>query len=655
MSDQWPLMIVRQMDCVNWHPEAMEEILETLAEQPGSCDEVWFAIGLLDRIERIREEAERIVPLAESCRKRGIIASFQQGITLGHAPFGTSQLSASEKDLYPFSSSAWFCGTDGAPMRGLLCPTSPETREYLYLYAKVVMEVVKPGSYWLDDDTRLSFCKPAGCFCPRCLELFSRKIGREIGREELVDALFGESESRRELRRQWSGFNAESLAGYAAFLRKAADEVLPECRLGVQATVASEAYNGPDYSLRIRTLAGGNGGKAGIRPGGGFYSDDRPRDINEKACDVAWEAARCKKYGFVGQVCYEAENYPHISIKKSPGAMMTECVLMLAAGADSLALYWHSPENREPRESYEEFARYAAKYRPYFEELAGCTRETELYGVSRFLGSDCLVRPWKGNRQNVFDLCDPAMRELMECGIPVASPVSDSPVKILTEKSVAELGDGDTDTLAKHAVLMDVKTFAALQKQDPDFCGDVTVEPPPPGCLEQFGSAAAQGVAGIIRSTRSDLRVLSRIAQRPQSGGKDCGIGSCVFPTGRGGKIALVQTLTKFPTFYRRKALLDALDLLCGGFAVRLENALALDVLPRIDQTGKIAAITLLNLGIGATPELKLTVRNPRGKQPRWVRPDHPPVIPQSRCNGDGETTLILPGLAAWEIGTLFF
>lgn len=654
MSNQWPLMIVRQMDCVNWYPEAMEEILETLAEQPGSCDEIWFAISSFDRIECIRKEAERILPLAESCRKKGIIASFQQGITLGHAPFHRSELSASEHDLYPFSAAAWSCGTDGEPMRGLLCPTSPEAREYLYCYAKVVLEVLRPGSYWLDDDTRLC-CKPAGCFCPRCLELFSRKIGRKVGRKELVDALFGKSESRQELRRLWSEFNAESLAGYAASLRKAADEVFPECRLGIQTVFASDIYDGSDCFLRLKALSGKNGTKAGIRPGAGFYSDDRPREMNRKACDVAWEAARCKTYGFVGQVCYEAENYPHISIQKSPGAMMTECALMLAAGANSLALYWHSPENREPHESYEQFARCAANHRPYFEELAGCARETELYGVSRILGSDYLVRPWKEGEQNVFDLCDPEVRELMECGIPVAPPTSDSPVRVLTAKSAAELGDGDADMFSKHSVLMDVKVFAALQQRYPDFCGDVTVEPPPPRCLEQFGSAAAQGVAAVIRSSRNDLQVLSRIARRPQDGGTDCGIGSCVFQTGHGGKVALVQALTKFPTFYRRKALLDALDLLCGGFAVRLENALAMDVLPRVDQSGKIAAITLLNLGIGATPELKLTVRNPLGKQPRWVRPNHPPVIPQHRCNGDGEKTLILPGLAAWEIGTLFF
>ena len=49
-----------------------------------------------------------------------------------------------------------------------------------FWFAKTILSVAKPDSYWLDDDLRLGVKKQDGCFCPRCIEAFNAKTRRRL-------------------------------------------------------------------------------------------------------------------------------------------------------------------------------------------------------------------------------------------------------------------------------------------------------------------------------------------------------------------------------------------------------------------------------------------------------------------------------------------
>lgn len=148
-------------------------------------------------------------------------------MTIGHSPYRSSP----NETQVLFSEEAWVCDEKRNRYHGILCPTSQEARDYLYEFAKIILEELRPDSYWLDDDCRLGFKCARICFCPRCLALFNRKNPSALSREDLAQKLFRTINQAESIRKKWCEFNAEFLADYAAYLRKAADEVMPNCRL----------------------------------------------------------------------------------------------------------------------------------------------------------------------------------------------------------------------------------------------------------------------------------------------------------------------------------------------------------------------------------------------------------------------------------------
>ena len=437
----WPLVTVRHTSAVNGDVGTISEIAAIHARHPGSCDEFWFATGARKTIADVEKACGDMAVFREACDKAGILLSFQQGLTLGHSAAHDGNPAPGD---YQFPDDAWQRGRDGERM-GILCPRAPAVLEYEREFAKTVIRVLKPASFWLDDDLRLGIHKPDGCFCDRCIAAFNAKTGGGWTRETLVKALYS-GNIREKVRAEWSAFNAESLAVYATTVRAAADELGSDCRLAYQSVWADSLYTAPGYGALLETLAGGRPGMTGIRPGAGFYTEAEPRGMVKKCLSVAREAERCRSIPAVGCVRYEEETYPRRVLHKSPGAIAVECALALASGCDSLSLYFYAKQNPEPMEEYERFAATIARARPYFERLAASTRRTRLGGVARYTGS-------AAGELKDFSLKDDADFDLACAGIPVT--VAESGVKVwyLTEKSKAALTDADKPVLASGAVV----------------------------------------------------------------------------------------------------------------------------------------------------------------------------------------------------------
>ncbi len=379
----WPFIVVRHDMGVNDVPEVFARLMECHGRHPGACDEFWFATGSRKTASALEKEVETFARYRPLCEEHGIALGYQQGLTLGHGAAHDGRWT--REGERQFSEDAWQVGRDGARIP-YLCPRSPEVLSYEREYARTVMRVARPSSYWIDDDLRLGVCKPDGCFCDRCIAAFNAKTGGAWTRETLVAALWGAG-STGAIRAAWSAFNGESLAIYAAAAREAADALGIPCRLGYQAVSADRIYTARDYAPLLAALSGAAGAPVGIRPGHGFYAEAEPRGMVAKCLAVAREAERCRDCGVpVGGVCYEEENYPRRTIQKTPGAIMTECALALASGCDSLSLYWFSATSGEPIEEYDRFLATLRAARPYFARLAASTRRTRLGGLARLTG-----------------------------------------------------------------------------------------------------------------------------------------------------------------------------------------------------------------------------------------------------------------------------
>ena len=591
----WPFITIRQTGLFAGREETLRQIVECHRRHPGACDEFWFATGARKPIPDIARECEAFARCRALCEEAGILAGYQQGLTLGHGD-RPNILEKPAPGEQRFPADAYQRRADGSFL-GFLCPRSPDVLAYAHDYAKTMLRVATPVSYWLDDDLRLGVAHAEGCFCDRCIAAFNAKTGGSWTRNALVARLYDKSVVQEPVRAQWIEFNAESLALYAAEVRRAADELGSDCRLGYQSVSANRLYPARDYGPLLAALSGPEGRPVGIRPGDGFYDESDPRGLVRKCLGVAREAERCRalaprderavgaslpepsgrdvstKRPSVAAICYEEETYPRHLLQKSPGAIMTECALALASGCDSLSLYWFPSEAPMPVAEYDRFLDTLLRARPYFERLAASTRRTRLGGVARLVGP-CPAPD--------FSLADEADFDLACAGVPVTVAEGAPCAFYLTDKSRAE-------GLAAGA----------------------------PGCSAE-GLAAGAPAPAVIDIT---------------------GLG-------------------RFPTAARRAKLLDDLDAATGGlFPVRIDECRALRILPRIREDGHLDSVTLLNLSIGETGPLAVRVRRPvscKALLQDATMAEPAPVECATGATPD-EAVGALPDLGPWQIATLFF
>ncbi len=646
-NEAWPFIVIRHGSVCH---ELTSRMLDIAAAHPGSCDEIWLCYAYGVSAQRTREEAAQLaVPVREKCGKLGIRCSFQQIMTIGHVMFDSKWHPTPGDGRDDFGDGCWQIDKDGNLLRGIFCPRSPDVLRRTYECARAVMEVQKPDSYWIDDDLRLGIRKPDGCFCPRCLAAFNARHGTSFTRESLAARLYGEA-ILDSVRRDWIDFNADAIADLAAEVRRAADDVLPECRLGVQTVWADEIYTGRDYFKVLAALSGSDHRAVGIRPGACFYEEDRPRDMLYKALSVAREAERCRDYGFIGQVCYEEENFMRQAVNKSRGAIYLESALALASGCDSVSLYWYDPSTCEPLELYDEFAEGLSKWRPYYEHLAASVRRTRLAGVAWFPGSD-------NDCGRSFLRNDPTEMLLAAQSIPLTVAESGTRTWWITRKSIEEATADDLRKILSNGAIVEESTFGMLvERLEKEGLFDCLL-PDAESAKQAFAEAMREGAIATLGDDGAIIgkQLYPTVCDIPRSGIR---AGAVVLPTPNGGRLAIVPRLERNLRIPERTAVLDALDgVTPDGMPVRVEcGGHPFRVLARVDGDGRIDSVTILNLSIGESSPIKVKIRRQMAHPdaaPRLERPTQAAIQVQPSCI-NGEKQFTLPPLPGWQIATLF-
>ena len=656
-ASDWPFAILRSYGPYAKNRVFTDRVFAAQERHPGLFDEIWFGVdaepfGNPD--EAGARAAEGNLAAKPICERLGIRFSCQQGVTLNHDP---------DDQPHPdIPDDAWVVDRTGRTRRGLFCCTSPFARDHSRRKAKSIMAALRPDSYWPDDDLRilkLDWRRPGVCFCRRCLELFGREVGRAYDRETLLAELDADgAKANAATRAAWCAFNAAALDAFAKTFREAADEVSPKTRLGIQAAASGFAANGDFFPRVMRTFAGTDG-RAGIRPGGGYYSDlGGSSKLLEKMVNVAREAARSSAQPCCGQVCYESENWPHIGALKSPGAMMAECSLALAVGCDSLAFYWGADQNGESTASYDFWLDTVAAWRPFHRAVRDAFRGTRLGGAAFFLGEGRWATPeWYCNE-------DPHLARLGACGLPITVVEASPDVYVLNERAVRTLTTNDLPKVFAKAVLTDPTALTALAKRFPslDFPRKAVVRSleaeralatdKRESGYERFGTLGqCAGVRHLLFPKGADVIRLSEMTADPAA------CGTCVLPTEFGGRTVVAQDISlDWPQQVwpgaRRHGILDALDAAVpGGMPARLvTDGYAVSVTVRKAADGRTAGVLLMNFGLGETPPMDLAIR--RGVSTDWtVSLPQRGSVPATVAGRTGDETLLrLPPLAPFGV-----
>ena len=654
-ASEWPFAILRSYGSYENNRDFFGRMFAAQERHPGLFGEIWFggADAFGDPDKAGDETAKGNLAAKPICERLGIRFSYQQGVTLNHAP---------DDQMRPdIPEDAWAVDRSGKRRGGLFCCTSPFAIDYAYRKSKSIMSALKPDSYWPDDDLRIlkvDWSKPGICFCPRCLALFGERTGKTYGREALLAELdAGSPRASAATRAAWCAFNGEMLANYAKAFRRAADEASPATRLGLQAACSRYTANG-DLVPRVVDVFAGEKGQAGVRPGGGYYSDFDMRDyFLDKMIDIARDAARVGRLPKTGQVCYECENWPHVGAIKNPGSMMAECALALGFGCDSIAFYWGADQNGEAAANYDFWLETVHAWRPFHLAVRDAFRGLSLGGVAVCHGAGFLATDgW-------FNRVDDNLTRLARNGLPVTVTEAEPDALIVNERSVGTLAKGDLAKVFSGATLTDPAGFAALVRRFPELAFTRKLEV---RVLEKERALSTsrrdsgyelvrpigkcENVKALIYPKGGDVVRFSEMTVDP----KACG--TCVVPTEFGGRLVVAQDLSGLPPHLnwpgcRRHAILDALDAAVpGGMPARLvTDGYALAMAVRKDASGRTAGVLLMNLGLGETPPLELAIRRGVGDAWQVMLPKGGPSPAEVVRRSAGETVIRLPSLQAWQ------
>ncbi|MFY0651793.1 MAG: hypothetical protein JXQ96_07150 [Cyclobacteriaceae bacterium] len=654
-----PLISYRIFPAQYESDEQFSRLLEFLKEYPDAVDEIALMdenfpgpAGLpLEAVEKLAERLEKRIPELRQAGIRSV--GINVAHTLGH-------WDVPGMDYTPLPPEV---GHDGTQSLTCMCHNSPEFREYIQKKYSL-MAGTGTNFIWVDDDFRAHYRgQRYPCFCSICLQ----KFGRDKERVDLVAKL--NMPENVGLRRDWTEFIAASHEGLARDIRAAVQHVDPEVELGLMTIGYSiSTYGGYPIHRWMRAMGASRG-----RPGHGFYTDDKPRMIINKALDVARQV-RDYPSG-VKTIAYELENSPYITLDKSVRTMINECTLALMMGCNGFALnvlnrYEGSLEDFHPR--LQAITAERSRWKTLVESSAGLPLTGFWPADHPMLMSNRIVdeKGWffEGGAYNIQ-----APNQIFEMGIPFAADSRHAFGTILSGKLAEVFTTEELRDMLSKSVILDVFALDVLWERG---LGELTGVKP--GGDVQLGYGSLQRVAVTERFTRHPLNgpdagfvreAYTAIPERPgtlvpvaegvidlsrliRHDGTDLGSCYTLYTNELGGRVAVssYSPWTKIGLGPKRRQLIAVADWLSAGrLPLIIDETVRVAPFVRQSEDGRVVVV-LFNTSLDATGALTLRLRA-KPQQVSLVSAKGFELL-KTRVSEE-ETVVAVPSIPPWKTVTL--
>ena len=252
-----------------------------------------------------------------------------------------------------------------------ICPYDEGFRAYIKdAFAKIA--ACNPTSIMVDDDFRLFATSHKGCACHLHMAELSKRIGRKIDRDELIDTLNRDTPEAQSLMNVFYETQVDSLIGAARAMREGIDSVdktIPGtfCLCGSTCEGARE----------IAEILAGEGNPTVIRIHNGNYTPDGAKYITKSAQRCATQMAVVGKEGVT--FLAETDTCPQNRYSTSAANLHAHFSISILEGVAGCKHWITKTNNFEPK-SGEAYRKKLAKYAGFYEELCRTVADVEWQG-----------------------------------------------------------------------------------------------------------------------------------------------------------------------------------------------------------------------------------------------------------------------------------
>lgn len=653
-------------------PAFIDALIREIADHPGCCDEVWLATDYgFPPMSVHRASAETLRGVAEKFRSAGVRVSLQLSNSIGHGQYMSAQDCSGL--VYEGSPAERMVGQDGSVAGYCFCWHGEHFRRYVIDQIRIYAEAVRPACVWVDDDLRAENHNPVdkGCFCDGCVARFGARHGAKFTRETLVQAI----DSDVGWREKYVEFVREGLGDFVYALSKAVHEVSPETRMGYQYTPYG-GYTGRDFNYIFDAMRRATGHNPGSRPGGGAYDDHDPNAFIAKGFAMSGLNELLPDY--VTEIRPEIENLPDVVYGKSIAGTCFETDLYMAMGSTAMS-YAMLMNDYEPMAWHGKMLAAFAERREYWKRLSELNPRTRQAGARVFAPTEGWKKPanpgdpplaWAQAKAN------PA-GALLRFGVPLARAQGEDGVILLCGEQAEALSDAEIEGLLSRPVFTDGLALEVLQNRGYSFSAraaacdvsqlyevmldhPVNGRPNKPKWSQSFYVTRGHFLTDLTGETEffTEYASGSRNAQRNAADpDHPYGMAGGIVKTARGAMWAVFGNPPwsgKGISHDRRTQILNALDFISqNALAARQETPWQAIVLPRADEQGRTAAVSIVNCTIGRSDPLTVRIRKPAGSRFLWQTPTGDPT--ELTAQPDGEDAIVIaPPMQPWSVGTVF-
>ncbi|MBN1554770.1 MAG: hypothetical protein JXA11_08490 [Phycisphaerae bacterium] len=668
-----PLSILRLYNETYANPSRLERVARCIRENPGCFDDVWLSsMSMHAPREQQLKCIEGITAAAKALREIGVMVSLQIGETIGHGDASSYQPHGFEPE-----DGDWMIDQDGEHAGLVCCLIGSRFMDYVAETCGQYAAAIQPYSCYIDDDVRMNSHGRLrfGCFCPRCLELFSKQTGTEWTRESLVAALIA-TEQIVPLRMEWMKFNQQRMGMFVGHIAREVHRRSPDTIMGIETAGFNKQYNDIDFTPMYRALSEGGGRPARVRIGSGAYSDHIPDYLVLKALLLGNSAGNAVQSGCVDHICSEIENYPVAALSKSSYGTALEALLGIAFGCRAVSLQLGQLFIM-PDAVPEKFFKRLASWRDIYETLSLLHDDCRVDGFNYYKNAADAAHAISADTQDPWswiyrsDLLE--VEQLMNSSLPVYwNDYEEAPTPyVVAAFGARSMDEADLRRALRAGVLFTGEAFMELERRGlTDFTGVVS-DPKAPTtsrcilCDESFsGDRVGEcfpipilKVKPFAFKIRSDSPAVPLARIYNIVTGESQAVNTWRWEHPDYGRMA-VFGMPGFSGDYNPSTVelfRDLLDYLgSNSAAVRCENCARLVLIPAVERSaGRTRAVTVLNVGIEPLEAISLRIRRPASSSWTCRVPEKPVTHLTPKEENEDEISLLLPELPAWGVCVL--